>query len=104
MELGEFKNDYLANILEKFSLENKTLVLLGDFNTNLLKYDIDKDISNFLDLMYSSFLLHPFTLPVQLAPQQHRQPLLITYSPITATLLTPLVILLSYCLTIMLNS
>ena len=36
MELGEFKNDYLANILEKFSLENKTLVLLGDFNANLL--------------------------------------------------------------------
>ena len=104
MEMGEFKNDYLANILEKFSLENKTLVLLGDFNTNLLKYDIDTDISNFLDLMYSSFLLHPFTLPVRLAPQQHRQPLLIIYSPITATLLTPLVILLSYCLTNMLNS
>ena len=82
MELEEFRSYYLTGLLEKLSLENKTLVLLGDFNTNLLKYD--RDISNFLDLMYSSFLL--------------------IYSPITATLLTPLVILLSHCMTIMLNS
>ena len=43
MELGEFNSDYLANLLEKLSLENKTLVLLGDLNANLLKYDIDTD-------------------------------------------------------------
>ena len=57
MELGEFNSHYLTNLLENLSLENKTLVLLGDFNANLLKYDIDTDISNFLDLMYTSFLL-----------------------------------------------
>ena len=84
MELEEFSSYYLTDLLEKLSLENKTLVLIGDFNANLLKYDIDRDISNFLDLMYSSFLL--------------------IYSPITATLLTPLVILLSHCMTIMLKS
>ena len=38
MELGEFNSDYLANLLEKLSL-----VLLGDLNANLLKYDIDTD-------------------------------------------------------------
>ena len=37
MELGEFNCHYLTNLLEKLSLENKTLVLLGDFNANLLK-------------------------------------------------------------------
>ena len=36
MELTEFNIDYLSNLLEKLSLENKTLVLLGDFNANLL--------------------------------------------------------------------
>ena len=55
MKLGEFNSDHLPNLLEKLSLENKALALLGDFNANLLKYDIGTDISNFLDLMYSSF-------------------------------------------------
>ena len=44
MELGEFNSDYLPNLLEKLSLENKTLVLPWDFNANLLKYDKDTDI------------------------------------------------------------
>ena len=101
MELGEFNSHYLTNLLDNLSLENKTLVLLGDFNANLLKYDIDTDISNFLDLMYTSFLLPH--IASHLAPQQHRQPLLTTYSPITATLLTTLVILSSHCLTIIHN-
>ena len=58
MKLGEFNSDHLPNLLEKLSLENKALALLGDFNANLLKYDTDTDISNFLDLMYSSFFPH----------------------------------------------
>ena len=37
--------------------ENKTVVLLGDFNADLLKYDQNSNISDFLDLMYSSLLL-----------------------------------------------
>ena len=61
MELGEFNSDYLS----KFSLENKTLVLLGEFNANLLKYDTETGISNFLDLMYSSFLLPHIASPTR---------------------------------------
>ena len=52
MELSEFNSDYLANLLKKIFLENKTLVSLRDFNANLLKYHTNSDISNFLDLMY----------------------------------------------------
>ena len=58
MELTEFYSDYLANLLEKLSLENKTLVLLGDLNADLLKYHTNSDISNFLGSMYSSLLSH----------------------------------------------
>ena len=65
MELGELNSDYIANLLEKPSSENKALVLLGDFNANLLKYDIDTDISNFLDLIYSSFLLPHVASPTR---------------------------------------
>ena len=102
MELRKFNCDYLLNLLEKLSLENKTLVLLGDFNTNLPKYDTDIDISNFLDLMYSSFLLLQTASPTRTTAASAT--LIDNYSPITATLLTPLVILSSNCLTIMLNS
>ena len=35
MELLEFNSDYLVNLSEKLSLENKPLVLLGDFNAEI---------------------------------------------------------------------
>ena len=39
MELSEFNSDYLTNVLDTLSSENKTVILLGDFNADLLKYD-----------------------------------------------------------------
>ena len=39
MELSEFSSDYLTNVLDTLSSENKTVILLGDFNADLLKYD-----------------------------------------------------------------
>ena len=57
MKLSEFNSDYLTNLLDTLSSENRTLVLLGDFNADLLKYDQYSNISDFLDLMYSSLLL-----------------------------------------------
>ena len=57
MELSEVNNNYLTNLLDTLSSENKTVVLLGDFNADLLKYDQNSNISDFLDLMYSSLLL-----------------------------------------------
>ena len=56
MELSEFSNDYLTNLLDTLSSENKTTVLLGDFNADL-KCDQNSNISDFVDLMYSSLLL-----------------------------------------------
>ena len=62
MELSEFNSDYLTNFLDTLSSEKKTVVLLGDFNADLLTYDQNSNISEFLDLMYSSLLLpHVFS-------------------------------------------
>ena len=103
MELSEFNSDYLTNLLEKLSLENKTLVLLGDFDVDLLKCVIQT-------MTFQTSLIqciHPFffhTLPGQLVLQQHQQPSLTIYLAITATLHTFLVILSSHCMIIMLNS
>ena len=57
MELSEF-NNYLSNLLETFFKENETVVLPGDFNADLLKYNKDINISDFLDIMYSNLLPH----------------------------------------------
>ena len=62
MQLSEFNSDYLTNLLDTLSSEKKTVVLLGDFNADLLTYDQNSNISEFLDLMYSSLLLpHVFS-------------------------------------------
>ena len=49
MDLFKLNNHFIPILFEKLSYENKTTVLLGDFNANLLNYGIDTDISNFLD-------------------------------------------------------
>ena len=51
--------------LEKLSLEKKTL--MGDFNTNLLHSDLDKETSNFMDNVYSNFHFPTINLPSRIA-------------------------------------
>ena len=63
MELSEFNNHFLSVLLEKISKENKMVVLLGDFNADLLKYDHDEEVSGFLDAMYSKLLLPNISSP-----------------------------------------
>ena len=65
MELPEFKNNYLSNLLDKLSGENKTPVLLGDFNADLLKHDKDCNVSDFLDTMHSNLLLPHIASPTR---------------------------------------
>ena len=47
MEISDFNKYYLSNLIEKLSLQNKKIVLLGDFNVGLLKYDSNHDVSDF---------------------------------------------------------
>ena len=44
-------------------MRKKIIALLGDFNANLMHYDLDKDVWDFLDLMYSNTLLPQITAP-----------------------------------------
>ena len=67
MELSEFNNHYLSNLLDNLSDENKTVVLLGDFNKDLLKYDKDCNVSDFLDKRYSNLLLLHISSPRHVA-------------------------------------
>ena len=49
MELSKFNSNYFTNLLDTLSSENKTVVLLGDFNVDLLKYDQNSNISDLID-------------------------------------------------------
>ena len=65
MELSEFNNHYLSNLLDNLFEENKAVVLLGDFNGDLLKCDKDCDVSHFLNTMYFNLLLLYITCPTR---------------------------------------
>ena len=51
MNINEFKDDYLNELLDKLIKENKNMFLLGDFNINLLNYDIHPPTNEFLDFL-----------------------------------------------------
>ena len=48
------------------SLDKKAIALLGDFNASLKPYDLDRDLSFFLDLMYSNTLLPQIATPYRI--------------------------------------
>ena len=57
MELSALDGDYVTNLLDTLSSENKTVVLLGDYNADLPKYDQISNISDFYYLIHSFILL-----------------------------------------------
>ena len=57
MNINEFHYDYLNELLDKLSKENKTIFLFGDFNINLLSYDIHPLTNEFLDFLSPHYFL-----------------------------------------------
>ena len=57
MNFNESNDDYLNELLDKLSKENNTIFLLGDFNINLLNYDIYPPTNEFLDSLSSDYFL-----------------------------------------------
>ena len=52
----EFNETFLKILLEDLSYENKNVILMGDFNIDILQYDTNKDSEHFLDEMNSKLL------------------------------------------------
>ena len=70
MDANEF-NEHYHNILnEKLLLEkNKEVILIGDFNINLLRYNEDHNSTDFLDQIYSCSLIPRITSSTRLTPR-----------------------------------
>ena len=66
MEISDFNKYYLSNLIETRSLENEKIVSLGDFNVDLLNYDSNHDISNFLDIIRSNLFLPHITIQTRI--------------------------------------
>lgn len=64
MPIDDFNTNYLSPLLNMASVENKTLILLGDFNIDLLKSNTNS--SNFLDILGSHSILPSILLPTRL--------------------------------------
>ena len=47
MNIKDFNSLY-SNILNKISLEKKQIIIMGDFNIDLIKIEENKDIEDFL--------------------------------------------------------
>ena len=61
MDLTDFNSNYLNNLLEKVSKEQKSVFLLGYFNINLLNYNVHSPTNEFLDSLASNSFL-PYIL------------------------------------------
>ena len=65
MDVIEFKNN-LNQMLEKVSKEQKQTFLLGDFNINLLNYNVHQPTNDFLDSLASNSIIPYILQPTRL--------------------------------------
>ena len=71
-EVKDFTTNHMMPLLDKLSNEIKDIIIMGDFNVNLINCSDDKNISNILTLCF----LTPFYLlsPPQLESQEILKP------------------------------
>ena len=66
MDLNEFNDYYINNLLDKLSKENKTVFLLGIFNIDLLNYEQHSQTNEFLDFLSPHMLLLHIVQPTRI--------------------------------------
>ena len=66
MNLNEFNENYLNELLHKLSSEKKSVVFLGDFNVDLMKYDNHHSTNEFLNSFSSHLFLPHITQPTRI--------------------------------------
>ena len=68
MDIRTFNDHYLNPLLDNLSKEsNKTIVLIGDFDIDLLNFDTSEHASTFLDDLASNSLQPQILLPTRIS-------------------------------------
>ena len=65
MNVSIFTNNHLKDILNVIHYENKSTLLTGDFNVNLINYDKKRGTYNFLELLFNYNFTPQITLPTR---------------------------------------
>ena len=68
MSITEFISDFLEPRLTKISFEKKEVILLGDYNINLLSCESDKNTYDILELMLSFSFMPKIMNPTRIIP------------------------------------
>ena len=55
MKISDYNNQYLTPLLAKTLQEEKTWLLMDDFNMNLLNINTDHKVSDFYNILSSNF-------------------------------------------------
>ena len=71
MDVDLFNENFISPFLSKISKENKLLVIMGDFNINLLHCDESPSIANFLDHLGSHNILPHISLPTRITSKSN---------------------------------
>ena len=66
MKICDFNNEYLTPLLAKILREEKTYVLMDDFNINLINTDTGYNVSDFYDTLSSKFFAPYILQPTRL--------------------------------------
>ena len=67
MDFTDFNNSYLNKLLENISKEQNSVLLLGDFNVNLLNYNEHNPTNEFLDSLASNSFTPLMLQPTRIA-------------------------------------
>ena len=59
--IHEFNENNRLSLIDKLSREKKDILIMDDFNINLLNYNNNKDTTTFLDTIFSNSF-HPSSL------------------------------------------
>ena len=68
LSISEFNSAYIKDLLLKANSENKEIMLMGDFNINLLNYESNESVGDFLDTMCTHGFLPCISGPTHLTP------------------------------------
>ena len=67
MNISDFNNEYLVPLFAKILQEEKTYLLIVDFNINPLNKNTDPNVSDFYDILSSNFFAPYVLQPTRLA-------------------------------------
>ena len=72
MHLTEFNNLFLKSLTDKLNKKNnKEIMLLGDFNIDLIKTNSNNNTSQFFNIIQLSYLIPHITSPTKLTSRSH---------------------------------